>query len=62
MALNLKGEHTAKAWLFRALLGPAQIIDGVFALATIGTVAPGLALRAARALSRSRLQHWQAQP
>lgn len=54
MALNLKREQTPKAWLLRALIGPAQIIDGLCSLVTVGTYAPGLGLATARALAMAR--------
>jgi hypothetical protein len=53
--VNLKPEPSAKAWFLRALMGPAQIIDGVLSTVTFGTVSIGAALEVSRRLARARI-------
>lgn len=52
---NRKPEPSAKAWLLRALMGPAQIIDGVLSTVTVGTVSIGAALEVSRRLAQARI-------
>lgn len=54
MTLNRNGETSAGAWLWRVLLGPAQIVDGAAATLTFGTLNLGIGLATARLLSKAR--------
>ncbi len=60
MRLNLKAEQTLSAWLWRAALGPATVIDGVLSSITLGTLHVGLGLESARRLSTARFASQQA--
>lgn len=55
MKLNSNPEKTAGAWLLRALMGPAQIADGIVSTLTVGSLGFGFALKTARALASKRL-------
>lgn len=54
MRFNRKPETTFKAWVFRALLGPAMLLDGILATITIGTLSFAFTLSIARSLSNAR--------
>lgn len=53
--MNLELERSFSAWMFRILLGPSIIIEGIVATFTLGTVSTGLHLFVARKLARARL-------
>lgn len=55
LRFNLKAEHSAKAWGWRVLLGPAILFDGLFSTLTLSSINPGLRVRVARRLSQARL-------
>ena len=50
-------EPSAKAWIFRSLLGPAMLLDGIAATITVGSYHPGVSLLIARRLSAERFAH-----
>lgn len=52
--VNLKPERTLKAVMWRYLLGPAMILDGLVATLTLGSVSVGSALEVSRRLALSR--------
>lgn len=52
--MNLKLEQTLLAWIYRSLLGPAQIIDGILMTISLGSFSLGLSLKCARKLSVCR--------
>lgn len=54
--LNLRKEPNVKAWLWRGLVGPASILDGIVSTVTVGTVSTGLALATSKALALSRMK------
>lgn len=54
MNLDLKIESSIKAWLWRLVYGPAQIVDGLIAVVTLSLVKSNFALYAARQLAQTR--------
>lgn len=54
MNVNRKIEQTAAAWAWRALLGPAMLLDGLLSTLTLGTLSAGFALEVSRRLARAR--------
>lgn len=54
MNVNRKTEQTAAAWAWRALLGPAMLLDGLLSTLTIGTLSAGTALKVSRRLAMAR--------
>jgi hypothetical protein len=56
MKLNLKSEPNIKAWVYRGLIGPAGIVDGIIYTLTVGTVIAGLALATSKSLAKARIQ------
>jgi hypothetical protein len=57
MRFNRNREKTLKGWLWCALLGPAQLIDGAIATITVGSFSLGLQLEISRRLAKSRIEH-----
>ena len=49
--MNLKPEKSLLAWIYRLLLSPSQIIDGILMMVSLGTFSLGLSLKCARKLS-----------
>ena len=56
MRLNMKKEPNAKAWMLRAMIGPASLLDGVIATVTLGFVSTEFTLATARALALVRIE------
>ncbi len=56
MRLNMKKEPNAKAWMLRAMIGPASLLDGVVATVTFGFVSTEFTLATARALALTRIK------
>lgn len=54
MNVNRKAEQTAAAWAWRALLGPAMLLDGLLSTLTLGTLSVGAALGVSRRLTMAR--------
>ena len=54
MNVNRKIEQTAEAWAWRALLGPAMLLDGALSTLTLGTLSVGATLGVSRRLARAR--------
>jgi hypothetical protein len=54
MNVNRKIEQTAEAWAWRALLGPAMLLDGALSTLTLGTLSVGAALEVSRRLAMAR--------
>ena len=54
MKVNRKIEHTAAAWAWRALFGPAMLLDGFLSTLTLGTLSMGAALEVSRRLAMAR--------
>ena len=57
MRVNSKVEATVEAWFWRALLGPAFILDGLLSTLTVGTLSVGAALEVSRRLAMARFNH-----
>ena len=55
MNVNRKIEQSAAAWAWRALLGPAMLLDGLLSTLTLGTLSVGAALEVSRRLAMARL-------
>lgn len=55
MRLNRKREQTARAWIWRALWGPALLVDGICSTLTVGTLNAGAALEVSRRLAMARI-------
>lgn len=55
MKLNKHIEKSVMAWVLRALVGPAAIVDGVVATLSIGSLSTGCALAVARKLALVRM-------
>lgn len=55
MKLNKHREKSVMAWVLRALVGPAAIVDGVVATLSIGSLSTGCALAVARKLALVRM-------
>ena len=53
-----KKEHSAKAWLWRLLLGPASVLDGIVETLSFSFIGVGARLSASRNLAKSRLKNW----
>lgn len=60
MQINRKIEQTPEAWFWRALLGPAMLLDGLMSTLTVGTVSLGSSLRVSRRLAMSRFADMKA--
>ncbi len=54
--INKNHEKTAKAWAWRALIGPANILDGIAQTVSLGYIAPGLCMRVCRHLMMARFE------
>jgi hypothetical protein len=54
MRVNKRIETSAAAWMWRALLGPAMLVDGVIATLSVGTVSVAAALGVSRRLAVAR--------
>ena len=55
MYINKRREPGVKSWLFRCMLGPACILDGIAGTVTLGYVHLGFSLRVARKLTNARI-------
>ena len=62
MNVNRNIEQTSAAWAWRALLGPAMLLDGLLSTLTIGTVSVGAALEVSRRLAMARFAGLKAGP
>jgi len=47
-------EPSMRAWFWRLLIGPANIVDGVIAILTLGTIGFSCSYNVARKLHRAR--------
>ena len=54
MTMHRKIEQTVEAWAWRALLGPAMLLDGLLSTLTLGTLSVGAALEVSRRLAVAR--------
>ena len=54
MKVTRQVEKTARAWLWRSLLGPAMLVDGLLATLTVGTLSAGAGLSVSRRLAMAR--------
>lgn len=55
MNINTKNEPSVEAWLFRSMLGPAMILDGIVTTITLGCVNLIASLWTARKLTAARI-------
>lgn len=62
MKVNCKIEQTASAWMWRALLGPAMMIDGLLSTLTLGTLSMGTSLKISRRLAIARFDGLKRNP
>ncbi len=49
------GDVSVKAWLLRWAIGPAQIVDGIITMLSLGMIYIGLALKVSRVLAAHRI-------
>jgi len=54
MNVNRKREQTVEAWVWRLLLGPAMLVDGIVFTLTASTVSTGVVLEVSRRLAMAR--------
>lgn len=57
MKFNANSEKSPAAWGWRALLGPAMVVDGLLSSLTVGTVSLGASLAVSRRLALARINH-----
>jgi len=57
MKLILKPETNMTSWLWRSLLGPSVIVDGIVATITLSTHSPNLKTKVVSKLAKSRYNH-----
>lgn len=56
MHLNKNIEKSVEAWMFRALIGPGYVVDGLVQTFSLGFVTAGVAVYFARKLAVARFK------